>query len=127
MEDAAASTGAQQLEDFIEKWSQSSGAERANFQSFANELCDLLDVSRPDAAKRDANDSYVFEYGVKFKSADGAESPGWVDLYKRGCFVSKRSRVVKRDAPRQFRANKISSPHPRENLTIGVGVEPGTC
>ncbi|HML93056.1 DNA methyltransferase [Methyloceanibacter sp.] len=94
MEDAAASTGAQQLEDFIEKWSQSSGAERANFQSFANELCDLLDVSRPDAAKRDANDSYVFEYGVKFKSADGAESPGWVDLYKRGCFVleAKQSR-----------------------------------
>lgn len=94
MEDAAASTGAQQLEDFIEKWSQSSGAERANFQSFANELCDLLNVSRPDAAKRDANDSYVFEYGVKFKSADGAESPGWVDLYKRGCFVleAKQSR-----------------------------------
>lgn len=30
------------IETFIARWSQSSGAERANFQMFAIELCQLL-------------------------------------------------------------------------------------
>lgn len=84
------------IDAFIAHWSQSSGAERANFQSFANALCDLLGVPEPEPAKGDASlDSYVFEYGVKFKEADGSESAGRVDLYKKGSFVleAKQSRL----------------------------------
>ena len=32
---------------FIARWAGSGGAERANFQSFACELCDLIGVDRP--------------------------------------------------------------------------------
>jgi len=84
------------VDAFVAHWSQSSGAERANFQSFANALCDLLGVPEPDPARGDVSlDSCVFEYGVKFKQADGSESAGRVDLYKRGSFVleAKQSRL----------------------------------
>jgi hypothetical protein len=84
------------VERFIAHWSQSSGAERANFQSFAKELCSLIEVPGPEPARADPIlDSYTFEYSVKFKEADGSESPGRIDLYKKGCFVleAKQSRL----------------------------------
>jgi hypothetical protein len=39
------------IEDFITRWTASSGAERANFQLFAAELCRLLDVPPPNPAR----------------------------------------------------------------------------
>ena len=35
------------IETFITRWSASKGAERANFQHFAVELCDLIGVAQP--------------------------------------------------------------------------------
>ena len=88
MNDAPESAEDPRIEQFIAHWSQSSGAERANFQSFANALCELIGVPLPDPKKEEpAVNSYTFEYDVKFKDADGSESPGRIDLYKKGCFV----------------------------------------
>jgi hypothetical protein len=42
MNDAPESAEDPRIEQFIAHWSQSSGAERANFQSFANALCELI-------------------------------------------------------------------------------------
>lgn len=84
------------IDAFIDQWSKSSGAERANFQSFAKDLCNLLGVPEPEPAVGDPSvDRYVFEYGVKFKEADGSESSGRVDLYKKDAFVleAKQSRL----------------------------------
>jgi hypothetical protein len=39
------------LSSFISRWSASSGAERANKDSFLNELCDVLGVPRPDPTR----------------------------------------------------------------------------
>jgi len=81
---------------FVTHWSQSSGAERANFQSFANALCELIGVSPPDPKREEpAANTYTFEYDVKFKDTDGSESPGRIDLYKKACFVleAKQSRL----------------------------------
>ena len=39
------------IEAFIGRWEKSGGSESANFQSFANELCDLLDLPPPDASE----------------------------------------------------------------------------
>lgn len=53
-------------------------------------------MTEPDPARADPSlDSYVFEYGVKFKGADGSQSAGRIDLYKKGCFVleAKQSRL----------------------------------
>lgn len=79
---------AQAVTAFIARWQDSGAAERANFQLFLSELCDLLGVARPEPAKPNESDNaYVFERGVTFRFADGSTSPGRIDLYKRGCFV----------------------------------------
>lgn len=72
---------------FISRWQNSSGSERSNHQSFVIELCDLLGVAHPDPARADGNDPYVFEKAVTVHEADGSEHRGWIDCYKRGCFV----------------------------------------
>ncbi|MGY3437906.1 MULTISPECIES: class I SAM-dependent DNA methyltransferase [unclassified Marinovum] len=75
------------VEDFIAKWSLSGGSERANFQSFANELCDVLGVPTPDPATQHArSDAYCFERPVTFIHT-GSQSRGFIDLYNAGHFV----------------------------------------
>lgn len=74
--------------DFIARWSSSGAAERANYQLFLAELCDVLEVARPEPTQPDdARNAYVFERAISFQNPDGTTSPGRIDLYKRGCFV----------------------------------------
>jgi hypothetical protein len=73
---------------FIERWQNSAAAERANYALFLSELCDYLEVPRPNpAVADDSENSYVFERPVAFRHPTGLSSPGFIDLYKRGCFV----------------------------------------
>lgn len=75
------------IDDFITRWMASGGSERANFQQFAIELTQLLEVSAPKPATADAqNDDYRFERPVTFIHT-GTQSRGFIDLYRRGCFV----------------------------------------
>ena len=75
------------VEDFISRWRLSGGSERANFQTFANELTDLLGLPKPDPATANAqNDSYRFERPVTFIHT-GSQSRGFIDLYRAGHFV----------------------------------------
>jgi hypothetical protein len=74
--------------DFIRRWEASGSAERANYQLFLSELCDVLDVPRPEpAVSDDSQNCYVFERAVQFHNGDGTTSLGRIDLYKQGCFV----------------------------------------
>ena len=74
--------------EFIQRWQQATGNERANYQLFLSELCEVLNLPRPDPSSEDTRDNaYVFERKVTFRHADGTESRGFIDLYKRGCFV----------------------------------------
>ena len=76
------------VSDFLLRWESSGAAERANYQLFLSELCDLLAVPRPDPTRPDDRDNaYVFERSVTFRHGDGSSSVGRIDLYKRGCFV----------------------------------------
>ena len=93
-------TTADPIEDFIDRWSKSSGAERANFQPFALELCALLGVPRPAASTHQPErNTYAFERAVRFKQLDGTTTAGRIDLYKQGCFVleAKQSRWAGND------------------------------
>ena len=73
---------------FINRWKNSGAAERANYQLFLSELCDLIGVARPDPTKPDdAENACVFERSVTFHHPDGTTSMGRIDLYKRACFV----------------------------------------
>ena len=85
---------------FIARWSASGAAERANYALFLAELCDLLEVPRPDPTKPDdADNAYVFERGVTFQHADGSSSTGRIDLYKRAAFILEAKQgVEKREA-----------------------------
>lgn len=73
---------------FIRRWEASGAAERANYQLFLSELCDILGVPRPEPTRPgDRDNSYVFERSVTFRHGTGLSSTGRIDLYKRGCFV----------------------------------------
>src|ERR1017187_6875735 len=72
----------------IERWQNSAAAERANYALFLSELCDYLEVPRPNpAVADDSQNHYVFERPVTFRHPTGLSSTGFIDLYKRGCFV----------------------------------------
>ncbi len=73
---------------FITRWEASGAAEKANYALFLTELCDLLDVPRPDPTSPDpAKNRYVFERAVTRVAPDGTSSSGFIDLYKAGHFV----------------------------------------
>ncbi len=69
---------------FIAHWSAATPSERSNSQAFLLDLCDLLEVPRPDP---NPHAGYFFEYPVTEQHADGSKSNGRIDLYKRACFV----------------------------------------
>ncbi len=98
-------TGAN-VEEFISRWTSSGAAERANYQIFLSELCDVLGVPRPDPTTADDSESaYVFERPVTFHHPDGTTSPGRIDLYRRGCFVLEAKQGVEQRTaadPRQL-------------------------
>jgi hypothetical protein len=76
------------LNAFITRWSRAQAAERANYQLFLSELCDVLEVPRPDPAGPDTEaNAYVFERAVPLHHSDGRTTTGRIDLYRRGCFV----------------------------------------
>jgi hypothetical protein len=85
------------IETFIARWTaREGGAERANYQMFLSELCDVLGVDRPEpaGAERALND-YVFERAVRRRPSDDIASSLRIDLYKKGCFIleAKQSRL----------------------------------
>ena len=86
-------------DSFIARWQNSGAAERANYQLFLSELCDLLGVPRPDpTTPDDTENACVFERSVTFHHPDGTTSTGRIDLYKRACFVLEAKQGVEKRA-----------------------------
>jgi hypothetical protein len=114
---------ADQVQTFIDRWNKSGAAERANYQLFLAELCDLLEVPRPDPATPDTSlNTYVFERAVVFRYGDGTSSNGRIDLYKRGSFVLEAKQGAEypptgQDAP-------LSMVVRDQNRRIGRGIGP---
>jgi hypothetical protein len=84
------------IEAFIARWQgKEGGAERANYALFLSELCDVLEVSRPDpaSAAHEQND-YVFERAVVRREGSERSANKRIDLYKRNSFIleAKQSR-----------------------------------
>jgi SAM-dependent methyltransferase len=70
--------------EFIKKWKNAQGGERAQSQSFLNDFCALIGVEAPK------DGDYKYEYPVR--SNTGTD---FVDLYKRGAFIieAKQTRI----------------------------------
>jgi len=80
--------GEPKISDFISRWASSGAAERANYQLFLCELCDVIGVSRPEPAKADSSqNAYVFEHPVLFDDGFGHTTTKFIDLYRRGAFI----------------------------------------
>ncbi|MGE5501625.1 MAG: type IIL restriction-modification enzyme MmeI, partial [Ignavibacteriales bacterium] len=107
------------IDAFIERWRHArGGAERANYQMFLSELCEALNLPRPDPASNDTRtNDYVFERGVKRRESEGSGATMRIDLYKRGCFIleAKQSRSSHRtDQLFPFNADEAASTAPSE-------------
>ena len=63
------------IEDFISRWTaREGGAERANYQMFLSELCDVPGVAHPNPAGADrSHNDYVFERAVRRRESDGGK------------------------------------------------------
>lgn len=97
VDELSSDAGGARIEAFIAAWGDSGGGERANFQTFVLDLCDLLGLPRPQPFRPDNRlNDYVFERPVTFNHPDGTHTPGFIDLYKRGCFVIEGKQSAKR-------------------------------
>lgn len=98
------------IQTFIQRWESSEAAERANYQIFLTELCDVIEVSRPEPTQQDETENaYVFEKSVIFLHGDGTTSQGWIDLYKRSSFVleaKQGSERAKKEIPAALKKPK---------------------
>jgi hypothetical protein len=85
------------LDALIEAVSQSGASELANHQKFIIDLTAVLGVSAPEySTENTAANDYVFERTVAFKHADGSQTNGRIDCYKRDCFVLEAKQSAKR-------------------------------
>ncbi|MCH7228079.1 class I SAM-dependent DNA methyltransferase [Haloferula sp. A504] len=71
------------IDAFITRWENSGAAERANYQMFLSELCDILEVQRPDPTSPDPERNlYVFDRAITRVNPDGTATTNYIDLYK---------------------------------------------
>ena len=90
----AAAPGPDPVERFITTWQGKDGSERANYQLFVTQLCELLGLPLPQPAQADsAENAYVFERHVKLGQGDGTQSDGFLDCYRRGAFVLEAKKI----------------------------------
>ena len=111
------------IEAFISRWKESGGSESANFQMFANELCDLLGLPQPDPSQElNEFNEYVFERRVDYKFGDGTTARRRIDLYKRDCFVMEAKQSAKR-----IKAKKADPDQPELIPEDATKLKPGTA
>lgn len=102
--------------DFIKRWRISGGSEQANAQLFLAELCDVLDLPRPDPARSvNEENAYSFERKVYLPSIGGKSELKRLDLYRKGCFVLEAKQGKEKAAT-------LSLP----GLTVSSAVKRGT-
>ena len=109
------------IDEFIARWTaREGGAERANYQMFLSDLCDVLGAPRPEPSgvERDLN-NYVFERAVRSTTLEGASAKR-IDLYKRDCFLleAKQSHAKggEKAAPEQLALGLASASTDPEQL-----------
>jgi len=109
------------VEEFVARWEASGAAERANYQLFLSELCDQLQVPRPDPTKPDDKENgYVFERAVTFQHGDGTSSAGRIDLYKRSCFVLEAKQGSDKQGPADPLASEPFKPQRKGTAVRGT-------
>jgi hypothetical protein len=83
------------VDDFIRVWTNASVSERQAAQSFVIQLCRVLGVAAPNDEKVGDPD-YGFERIVRFLHDDLSSHWGYIDCYRRECFVLEAKQTAKR-------------------------------
>lgn len=84
-----------EIENFIQRWTPSGGAELSNYGDFIAELCVLIRTEPPRPTLPDeAKNLYVKEKAVSIRHPDGSSSSGRIDCYKQGSFVLEAKQGV---------------------------------
>ncbi len=106
--------------NFVARWQQSSAAERANYALFLSELCDFLEIPRPEPTQADESaNSYVIDKAVYLQNLDGSTTPNYIDLYKRRCFVLEAKQGSN---PSSDAAAPLASPKEPRRIKRGTAV-----
>lgn len=109
-------------ETFIQRWAASSGSERANYQGFVRDLCQLLGVPEPEPATGDPRrDGYTFERPVSVDQASGDSTTNFIDLYRRGSFVLEAKQGSDRAEAEGLFGPVSVAPARRGTATRGTG------
>lgn len=111
----------QTISEFIERWRESGGSERANYALFLNELTEVLGVEKPLPVTEDAtHDHYRLERPVASGIA-GEGSKKFIDFYRRGSFVleTKQGAQGKQPIPINWRCQPCHRPICQVMLTKG--------
>ncbi|RPD51151.1 class I SAM-dependent DNA methyltransferase [Paracnuella aquatica] len=88
------------INQFITRWKASGASERANYQLFLSELCEILSVEKPRPASDKVHEAdYTFERPVIFDDGEGNTSTNFIDLYKRHCFVLEAKQGSSKSGP----------------------------
>ncbi len=107
-------------EGFILRWQRSSASERANYALFLSELCDFLDLPRPQPSQADEDANvYVIDKAVYYIELDGSTTTNFIDLYKRNCFVLEAKQGSN---PKQEVLFELALPEPKRKMKRGTAV-----
>lgn len=107
--------GDDEVEAFIARWRASEGAERAAYAQFLTEFCRLIGVETPLPPTSDPEAvTYRFEYPVRQFGPDGSATTGWIDLYRKRCFVTEAKQLRLKGQPKEI-------------LPAGSGDDEPTC
>ena len=87
--------------------------ERANYQLFIVELCQLLGVLARPFWRAIAVTTPMCASAAVFRHGNGSVSQGFIDCYKRGCFVLEAKGSRKADG--QVLSQNGRSPQPGQN------------
>lgn len=113
-------SGSSNSQDFIIRWQKSSASERANYALFLSELCDYLDLPRPEPSQADEEaNKYVIDKAVVYKELDGSNTTNFIDLYKRSCFVLEAKQG---SDPLQEAFFELEVPEPEKRRKRGTAV-----
>jgi hypothetical protein len=107
-------------EGFIHRWQRSEASERANYALFLSELCDYLELPRPEPSQADERlNTYVIDKAVVYQELDGSSTTNFIDLYKRDCFVLEAKQGSN---PIQVSLFELAPPEPKQRLKRGTAV-----
>jgi hypothetical protein len=85
----------EQIDSFITRWENSGAAERANYQMFLSELCDILEVPRPDPTSPDpAKNLHVFDRAITRVNPDGSSVTNVLEKLRSGEPLTAKEKLI---------------------------------